>query len=612
MVPQRSTAIVLALATLGAGAAVAFGAPTWLILIAAAFPWLLILISRCPIAAGVATLAVLELWALMMVLMVTAALRLPMVPVVIVVWTLLGIAGSVVLLRLTVPRRRPSAASVSMVTGSLVGGLVWLATQGLAAIVPGASRVSWIMRGDSANNLLFARQIVYDSGIQVGPGENPVPLPAALIAVVMDAGRGGIAPENLARHDLGSFAQVWSLSIIVTCVLAGLAAGAIARHATHSRVVLGIASTVGSLVPLSWFVTGYSLEFGFFSTHAALPIVFAAIILFLSLPRHPAIALGLLTAAATLLLAVWSPLVMVPAVLGAMLVLSHGRRILATRGWSLAVLVVGAAQLLAYGLVVVVPSVLQNAGSLAASGGLIEFPKLGIVAVVLTAGLLGSSVLAFRGVRHPVPLATIGVVVALAAAIAALVFAGRASADPWGYYPMKLLWMSSTILIVLLVGSAAAVLARVASRPWLERSGLTVIAAGLVAVLVYAPAPSPTLHLNPVDQVLSGRSLGPADQVAERVSALADARRSHFLWNSGDEFEQQVNLWVVQLWADTLQGNFDLRYAAYGLYDHNDVTELCRIVGLLGGDTIVHTAETDLAARVAQTCPGEGISVELG
>ena len=603
-------AAVLALATLAAATAVALGAATWLVLIVAALPWLPTITGRFGVATGIAVTVILEFWILLLLLMVTAAMGLPMVPAVIVVWVVAGLGGCAVLFRSVAPLRRPSAAGLTVALGSSVGGLVWLATQGLAAVVPGASRVSWAMRGDSANNILFARQIVYDSGILVGPGENPVPLPAALIAVVMDAGRSTIRAEDLARHDLGSLAQVWSLSIIITCVLAGLAAGAIARQATGSRAILAVASAAGSLIPVSWIVTGYSLEFGFFSTHVALPIVFAAVILFLTASRSPAVILGLLTVTATLLLAVWSPLVMIPAVLGVIVLVGFRRQLLATRGRVLAILLAGVVQLLAYGFAIVVPTFLAHATSLAAGGGVIEFPKLGLVIAVLTTALVVSAVLAFGSGRHPVPVAMIAVVLALAAAIGGLVYMGRESPDPWGYYPMKLLWMSSTILIVLLVGTAAAALARVASRPWLQRSGLGVITIGLVAVLVYAPTASTTPHLNPVAQVLSGRSLGPADDVAERVFVLANTERSHFLWNSGYEFEQQVNLWVVLLWANTLQGNYDLRYAAYGLYDHSDIGELCRIVGLLGGGTIVHTVETDLAARVAGVCPEQGITVE--
>lgn len=608
--PAKWPAAALALATIAASIAVGFGAPTWIIMVVAALPWMPVLVSRLGGATGVAVLIVLELWLLLAQLMTTAALQLPMVPSVIVTLGLLGLVGSAILYRSAETGGRPTSAGVTVVAGSLVGGLVWLVTQGLAAVIPGATRVSWIMRGDSANNMLFARQIVYDSGIHIGATENPVPLPAALMAVVMDAGRSGIAPEDLAGHDLGSFTQVWSIGIIITCVLAGLAAGAIAQQATSSRATLAVASVVGSLIPVSWIVTGYALDFGFFGTHVALPIVFTAVILFITSERRPAVAMAMLTVTATLLLAVWSPLVMIPAALGAVMLVRSRRELLATRGRSLAVLLIGFTQLLAYGFGVVMPVFIVNATFLDAGGGVIVFPRLAQVIGLLVVALVATAVLAYPARRHLVPVAVIAVVLALAAAVGGLLFISRDSPDPWGYYPMKLAWMSSTILVVLLVGTAAAALHRLSSRPWLQRSGLAVIAVGLTAVLAYTPTASATPHLNPVVQVLSGTSLGPADIVAERVIELADSERSHFLWNSGSEYEQQINLWVMQLWADTLVGNLELRTAAYGYYDHTDIDELCRIVGLLGGDTVVHTAETDLASRVAVACPGEGITIE--
>ena len=103
---------------------------------------------------------------------------------------------------------------------------------------------------------------------------------------------------------------------------------------------------------------------------------------------------------------------------------------------------------------------------------------------------------------------------------------------------------------------------------------------------------------------MSGDVIGDGDQVAERIFALADPQQSAFLWRTNDPFEGTINFWVLQMWSDSLGENFDLRVAAYGTYDDEDPSELCRIVDLMGGGTQVYTADQDLLDLGAEeACP---------
>jgi hypothetical protein len=584
------------------------GLPTWLVLIAAALPWLLWFSRRVGGAITFAAVVLLEFWLVLVVMMLTRALGLPMLATVVVVWAGLGVAGSLLCVRDGTPL--PGRRSLAIALPALLGGLVWLAAMAASSVVPGASRLSWVMLGDSANNLLFARGAIDDGGIVIGPAENPVPLSSSLIAIVMAAGRGNVQDVDLARHDLGAFAQTWGLLIALTCVTVGVVVGLIVSASTTRSLPIAIASAGASLIPLSWFYTGYPIEYGFFNTHVALPIVFASFVAYLKHERHPAIVLALLGVASTLVLAVWSPLVLLPVSLGVVVVVRRFRQLRGTRGVPLWILIVGLGQLLVYGVVIVLPSLLYNASSLSAPGGVFGFRKYLIVIVALAA--LVFSILAFRKLRNVVVLGAIALVTASAFGLGVLLFVSRNEPSPWTYYPLKFSWLAATVILIVAVGAMFVVVVRFASRAWMSAAGFVAIGAVTAAFLVWAPASVGNGYswMNPIQRMVTGQFLGPGDSVADRILELSDPHQSHFLWKTGDDFEGSINFWVMQLWSGSMTGNLDLKYAAYGIYDHESVDDLCRIIGLMGGGTIVHTSSDTVASDIRVNCPGSGAPVE--
>ena len=115
--------------------------------------------------------------------------------------------------------------------------------------------------------------------------------------------------------------------------------------------------------------------------------------------------------------------------------------------------------------------------------------------------------------------------------------------------------------------------------------------------------------MNPVQRILSGQVLGTGDEVLEQIVGATETGQSHFLWQTGDPAEGSINFWLLQMWADSMNENIELKQAGYGLYDDEDIDELCRVVGLMGGGTIVHTNTGDLQDDVDRACPGEQITV---
>jgi hypothetical protein len=589
---------------LAIGIACLAGLTSWIILVLAPVPWLLVLRSRLGGILAAAAVILVSFWLLLAVTMLTHVTHLPMLATVVSLWTIGGLIAVALCWRDPRILRKPSVSAASLWLPSFLGGLIWLGVTVASNFVSGAARLSWVMLGDSANNILFARGILDVGGVATSVTDNPVPLPSVVMAIVMASGRGGVAPADLLRHDITAFGVVWALMIALTCFTVGALAGVIARSANARPLVVGIVAGGASLLPLSWFFTGYPIEFGFFNTHVSLPIIFTALLAYLVAERRPAIALGLLCVTATLTLAVWSPLVLMPAALGLVVIIRRWQALRVTRGAALWMLIVCAAQLLTYGLGVVLPGLLHQGYFLTSAGAAFGFHKWMIVGLALAALVL--AVVAFRRVRNPVLLGAVAILVASAVGLGALLFVSRDQPSPWSYYPLKFAWLASTIIVVLIVGLAAAVAVKYARPILVQLLCLAVIAAGTVTFLAWTPTAGHGYSAaNPLHRVLGGDVLGQGDVVADKIFALSDPKQSSVLWHTGDKWEGSINFWVLQMWAGPTLKNLDLKYAAYGLYGDKSIKVLCKVVGWMGGGTDVYTSQAGLQEKLDNTCPAQ-------
>jgi hypothetical protein len=352
-------------------------------------------------------------------------------------------------------------------------------------------------------------------------------------------------------------------------------------------------------VTLSWFVTGYSSEFGFFNTQLALIIIFAAVIVFLDSRHRPAQSLALLAVAATLLLATWSPLVVLPGALGAFVIARSFRALVSTRGTTLIWLAVAFAQLVAYALVVVLPGLLANGGALAVSGGEIAFPRVMLPASCLV--VIALAVLASRWARAEVVQTTIALALGSVVGLAVLLLAAKGQ---WTYYPHKYAWMATAVLVVAAAGLLFPALNRLRLRRWLSVVGVAVVMASLVTFILAAPQISTgERRLHPFARILEGKVWGAGDDVANRLFALADPRQPRLLWKSGDPHEGSIDFWLLQMQVKSIADGFDLRRAAYNIGFETTTSQLCTDLGLIGHRVEILTADRDLAAGLRGQCP---------
>jgi hypothetical protein len=605
--PARTTTALtgaLAVVVLGAGVASLVGWPSWIIVLAAMLPYALLAWNRLGGVLAVASLVTAQLLALLAILVVTAVVRAPMLATTEIVYTVLGVAGCGLVYRHSnaSPLRRVSRSALRLGVPALAGTAVWVCAVVASRFVPGGSQLAWVMRGDAANNILLVRDLLREHGVAIGAGSNPVPLPTVVLAVITASGRGSIDPQGFLQHDVQALAFTWMCLIGFGCFVAGLTAGVIARSCGAGRMMTVLASGGASLIPLSWFLSGYPIDFGFLDAEFAIPLVLLCVLACMAGSRRPEASIAILLALATLLLTVWSPLVLIPGLLAVVVARRTWRGLLRGRSVARWLAYASAAQLLFFGLAVTLPSVLSLGHLLAAAGFIYGFHRS--MVLVLAIIVLALAVATRTKSSGPVLLCVSAVVVASGIALGILLFISRDQPSIWTYYPVKLAWLASATFLILIVGLVAGLISKLAANGAV-RLVLAGVAAILVAVfLVWAPTAVPGyVAASAVSQVVKGRALGPGDVVADRILRLADPRRPTILWHSGDPFESTINFWILEMWANTLQGKTALRTAAYGIYGHSTTKQLCRILGLMGTGAVVYSDQAGLQSAVDATCP---------
>ncbi|MCU1441459.1 MAG: hypothetical protein JWP85_2456 [Rhodoglobus sp.] len=590
------------------------GLSAWVVAGVAAALWLGVIARRLGAGLGIPLALLGVASTITVVLLLTAAAGLPINESLGIVFAALGVAGGILLARRTSAPRGHASFEPAVWIPSLTGALVWIVSQAVTLRLPVYEMLSWVMRNDMVNTLVYAHDVLYRTGITPGPRENPAPLPAALVAVSMAPGRSSVPGDAVLLHDLVAIAVTWGALISLTCVLAGIVAGSLARSTNAPRWMVVVASAVGSLVVLSWYFTGYPIEYGFINAHVSLVVLLAAVLVYLYSSEAPAIGMLGLCIAAAVMLTVWSPLVVIPLGLAAALMAWHWRELLRTRGRNLAAVIAGIVLLGVAVVVIALPPFFSQREALAGAGGIYR-PDTWIVFALVAAVGAGAFVLARkRSMRLFAGMS--GVVISILAGLGFLLFISRRSADPWTYYPVKFAWLASLLLIVLAVGLAVALIGSYWRRVLAARLGIAALAAVVATLMVWSPDLRPALiTMNPVDRLFRSQEVETFPLITKSVLELSRPDQPVLLWESapyrdvGEHIEGEANIWLVQLWTDSLrEENIDVRLLGLQSYSDKSPELLCRIAVLMGPGLVVHTARDDLEASVDRQCPTNTIT----
>lgn len=583
----------------------------FVVLALSSVPWLLALSKRFGLLLAVPGTAAAVILLAMGVLLVSRAAQLDIVLSQVMGGLLFTAAGVLLLLRTPGALRRPGRHAVALWVSPVLGALGWIGTLVAAQFVPGAARLSWAMNGDGFNNLFYGNVILSARGLAIGQAENPVPLPASLLALAMSPGRPTIADRNLLAHDLASFTVVWTLILAATCILTGaVVASAIPKR--HPQLVAG-ASALGSLLPLTWYATGLPVQWGYFNANVVLPVLLATWLAFLASRRFPVTALVVLCGLATLVLATWAPLVLVPGALGIVILVRHWKLIRSLHGSAALVLVLGAAQVLAWVGIVTVPTFLSQGGAFEIPGH--GFPSAWPVVPFLLVALVALSSFVRRRTSLPVMSGVIAITCSTIAAAGMLLYLDHGQGDPWSaYYPTKLAWIISVFLVMVVLSIAVATVVALAPGRGTSVAGIATVTGAVLLACAAIPFDSwsETVVRQPMTRILSGSIWHTGDRAANQILTLSDPRAPGVLWQSGDPDEAMIDFWVLVTRGGDFAGDPEIRsiafvayreYRATGTFDDSDVGPLCRIMTLMKPTPTVHTANPALEAEMRGTCP---------
>jgi len=530
------------------------------------------------------------------ILRVSGALGVPLPILDLAVWGFVVLAAGVALAirPLDVPDRARALAGAAAATGAVIV----TSTVAVAQVLPGALRVAWGMNGDFVNTVVFARRMLADGGIDPSSTPQPTALPFAMMAANASSGRGSIGDGLLLEHDVLRSLELWIGVIAVSSFLAALI---IARslRGLRPRVVLPLVA-LASCGMLTWHVIGVQLQFGFINSAFAILALLASWIAYSVGEQRPATGLAGLFLLATVVLAVWSPLVICVAALGLALIVRERKalRSLPTTG----ALAVGATVIifLIYAALVVVPMFLESSDALGSNGG---FPLIGPASIMVVAALtvlLAVFLGRIQSAQHSA-VGALAFVFGLSIGIVYLLIQRAGAESDWGYYVAKFAWTGSVILLVLCASMGATIIQRHPPRTGWDFAAV-VAGTSVVAALLWTPATAPRPAAQfPLLGVLEGNAFGLNNRLSDAVFALSGTENGrNFLWRSsvGDFWP---NFWLLQVDLTSPDRNPIRSFAHYtnGL----DVAQVCEIVGLMGDHVTIHTADPSAASELAASCP---------
>jgi len=574
-------------------------------------PWILALSKRFGLVLAVPGTAAAAILLAMGVLLVSRAAQLDIVFSQIAGGLLFTAAGVLVLVRTPGALRRPGRHAVALWVSPVLGALGWIGTSVAAQFVPGAARLSWVMNGDGFNNLFYGNVILSAHGLAVGRSENPVPLPASLLALAMSPGRENISNRTLLAHDLASLTVVWTIILAATCILTGaVVASAIPKRYPHA---VAVASALGSLVPLTWYAAGLPAQWGYFNANVVLPILLATWLAFLASRRFPVTALVVLSGLTTLVLATWAPLVLVPGALGIVILVKHWKLIRLLQGPAALILVLGAAQVIAWVGIVTVPTFLSQGDAFEIPGH--GFPSAWPAVPLLLVGLVTLAFFVRRRTSSPAVPGVIAIACATIAVAGMLLFLDRGQGDPWSaYYPTKFAWIISVFLAVVVLSLVVATVVALAPGRGTSIAGIAIATGAVLLACAAIPLDSwsETVVRQPMTRILSGSIWHTGDRAANKILNLSDPRAPGILWQSGDPDEAMIDFWVLVTRGGDLSGDLEIRsiafvayreYRATGTFNNSDIGPLCRVVILMKPTPTVHTSNPSLETEMRETCP---------
>lgn len=548
-------------------------------------------------------------------------------------------------LRFVVPSRAMAITAAVLLGVALLIAMAWLPWRTAVGEGP-----VWAMHNDATVQMIKARPIVNNGGVNTAIQRNSSPLTSALIAMSMVVGRSRLSPEVILQNDVTRAAQLWVLLIFATCILAALICWRATRGSANMPLRIVAAALVG-VVPLTWYYAGFAISAGFYNSTLTLLILLAAWHIWLESDTiSPVLAIGLLSIATVAMLATWAPVAVIPAALAGVKLCTAlwraGRQLpnLRPAGWL--PLVLAALPIPLYALLVSLRDLgaeTEAGDALAADGHIHQLPQTHVLWVLLLTALLVALTAVARPhpnyrysdatSREPLatrrqPLATrrepletrrqplwglVAIYLATALMMAFLFYqrwlGGRFL---WGYYPIKAIWAVTSLLIVIGITTAIGFLS---TRPIPQSAAVlgTLLSVAVAGMLLWQMPPANWRYVFTPFDIIRGAGSAAFPWRANTIFDANVAGEASMLvryderWDFVDT-DRFANLWLLQLLST--DGDDPIRMFAY-LLDPHDEHEVCQAITTWNRHVTVWSSDPGLAQRLAAICPGADFAVKL-
>lgn len=490
-------------------------------------------------------------------------------------------------------RYRSWLAGHKLVFSALVG-LVFLF---IVQSVNGPFNAYWAMNNDAVWNTVSTRFLIQDGGVDINVHPNASPLTAGILAAATSPGRELTPSSTLLAHDVSLQGQTWSAVVILSAVVAGIIASTSLNKKNPFLRILGI---VGSMaLPLSWFYSGYAVQFGFYNASLATLILLTVWIVWGNHHLDPTLSFLVLCLGSIAILATWAPLVLVPGFLGVFLLVREWKTIMGTpRRYFISLF--GALALVGYALFFTLRDLLREGGALSVDGGIFNFQPVQFALIIVSAVIM-SIVVSHSRKQNDQFIGTASVVIAGIIGTGFLAYQRQGSESLWGYYPVKFAWLISTLLIVVLFVGLLSLVSDFSLSSFMKIT--YVFASGGFVVLLMSLSGTPSLStlITPVGIAVDPSSATRSDFLRE-LSKLSSENEKTMVVNFGATSQEDLsyNNWLLQI--DSQSSQDPIRWFSYFL-DGTDLSMVCEASTVWGDNVTIHTRNPSLEQSLADVCP---------
>lgn len=493
------------------------------------------------------------------------------------------------------PRR--NAAAVALVSFLLLASIIW--TKGDASF-------AWAMREDSVWNTVTARFMLSDNGFDSAIHPHSSPLTAALMAGVMSFGRGRLPGTALLQADMAHVGELW---LILTCILSItfllIGSKLIPFEKKKTQFVFAI---LCSVYPWTWLLSGWAFQLGYLNATVSLVVLSAAWIVWINSNSAPAFSSILLSLTVLSQLATWAPLALIPI---GLLILHLWKQFGKLKLAQLSItqptrIIAGIISLVLVGVYLLIVSssdLTREKTALSFDGGMFNFRVWSFLVAACALIIMSLYLRRYFSQLNSIIEGSIVIVLSTSLGLGYLILQRKDSANLWGYYPAKMGWIATTLIVIIAISLAAGIYFQTPNRKFGKYIALFAACGLAVSVGLISP-PSKQDVFTPVNIALSS-GLANNDSQVPLLSELAGKNKQFVVFQFGDQgADAFINLWLLQI--NSKDGFSPLRPYAYYL-DPLKPEGLCEIERLSDESVSVLTRNTDLKEEINILCPGNKI-----